>query len=416
MSSESPVVITGVGIISPIGLSLESFWESLLQKRSGVKVRDHFASSDQPFRISAEISDFEPKKFVRPRKALKVMCRPIQLGFAASMLAAEHAAIEGQIDPERFATVFGSEAFYADPLDVSRVFRQCIIENEYQHDRWGDYAMSDIEPLWMLKYLPNMVASHISIACDARAASNTICQAEASSLLALIEAADLIHRGAADAVMVGATGSMMAATGMVFRGLHRLSQNIQSPEAALRPFDAQRDGMVVGEGAGAMVLERESSALARGATPLARIKGSCRSFCPDRSAMPEAIAENMNQALTRAGMTAVQIGHVNANGYSTVDDDICEAQAIHKVFGQTPVIAPKGTFGNLGPSTGLVELAASIKAGIEGVLPPIMNLEQIDERCAIQAVVEPQNNEGNSSALSMNFTESGQIVSMVIDR
>lgn len=132
--------------------------------------------------------------------------------------------------------------------------------------------------------------------------------------------------------------------------------------------------------------------------------------------MPEAIAENMNQALTRAGMTAEQIGHVNANGYSTVDDDICEAQAIRKVFDQTPVIAPKGTFGNLGPSTGLVELAASIKAGIEGVLPPIMNLEQIDERCAIQAVVEPQNNEGNSSALSMNFTESGQIVSMVIDR
>ena len=416
MSSESPVVITGVGIISPIGLSLESFWESLLHKRSGVKVRDHFADSDQPFRISSEISDFEPKKFVRPRKALKVMCRPIQLGFAASMLAAEHAAIEGQVDPERFATVFGSEAFYADPLDVSRVFRQCIVDHEYQHDRWGDYAMSDIEPLWMLKYLPNMVASHISIACDARAASNTICQAEASSLLALIEAVDLIQRGAADAVMVGATGSMMAATGMVFRGLHRLSQNIRSPESALRPFDAHRDGMVVGEGAGAMVLERESTALARGATPLARIRGASRSFVPNRNQMPQAIAENMSQALERAGMGADQIGHVNANGYSTVDDDICEAQAIQKVFGDTPVIAPKGTFGNLGPSTGIVELAASVKAGIEGVLPPIMNLQELDERCEIHAVAESQSNQGNSSALSMNFTESGQIVSMVIDR
>ena len=103
MSSESPVVITGAGIISPIGLCLETFWESLLQQRSGVRVREHFVDVDQPYRIAADIPDFEPKKFVRPRKALKVMCRPIQLGFAAAMLAAEQAAIEGQVNPERFA-------------------------------------------------------------------------------------------------------------------------------------------------------------------------------------------------------------------------------------------------------------------------------------------------------------------------
>ncbi len=416
MSSESPVVITGAGIISPIGLCLESFWESLLQQRSGVRVREHFADVEQPYRIAADIPDFEPKKFVRPRKALKVMCRPIQLGFAASMLAAEQAAIEGQVDPERFAAVFGSEAFYADPLDVSRVFRQCIVDHKYDHDRWGDHAMRNIEPLWMLKYLPNMVASHISIACDARGASNTICQAEASSLLAMIEAVDLIRRGAADAVMVGATGSMMATTGMIYRGLDRLSHNVHNPETANRPFDVDRDGMVVGEGAGALVLEREDAALARGAKPLARILGSARSFFPKGDRFSEAVAANLELTMQRSGLQPADVGHVNANGYSTVDDDIIEAQAIQATLKDVPVIAPKSAFGNIGPGTGLVELAASVKACNEGILPAVLNLDRLDDRCPIHVVSEPGTTTTKSTALTMNFTEAGQIVSLMIGK
>ena len=414
MSSKCPVVITGVGIISPIGLSMESYWDALIRGASGVRVREEFAAVQQPFRIASNVRDFEPKKYVRPRKSLKVMCRPIQFGFAASALAAEHAGIAGQIDPTRFSTVFGTEAFYADPHEVAKVFRKCIVNRCYDHDRWGEYAMREIEPLWMLKYLPNMVASHISIACDAQGPSNTICQAEASSLLAIIEATDLIQRGAADAVIAGGTGALMTTTGMIYRGLERLSSRVNQPEAASRPFDAGRDGMVVGEGSAAFVLEREDFAIARGAQPLARILGSCRSFHPRGSGFANAISANLQNTMQRAGLPDANLGHVNANGFSTVDDDIYEATAIHSVFRDVPVIAPKSAFGNLGPGTGAVELAASVEVCRTGELPKTQNIEQLDERCPINLISQSGVTTQERTGLTLNFTETGQIASVLI--
>lgn len=414
MISSCPVVITGVGIISPLGLNPESLWNSLLQRHSGVRVRDEFAGGTHPFRICSPVHNFEPREFVRPRKSLKVMCRPIQFGFAASTLATESASISEQIDPDRFSTVFGTEAFYADPTEVALVFRKCMVNRCYDHDRWGDYAMREIEPLWMLKYLPNMVASHLSIACDARGPSNTICQSEASSLLAMIEACDLIQRGAADAVITGGTGSLMTTTGIIYRGTDRLSKRIMNPEKASRPFDADRDGMVVGEGSAAFVVEREDFAKARGARPLARILGFARSFYPRNNGFSDAIAHNMNLALERADVSPNDIGHINAQGCSTREDDIIEAQAIDKVFGDTPVIAPTSNLGNLGPGTGAVELAASIEACRHGVLPPVLNLDNQDAECPINVVTEDGTTSDKPLALSTNFTDTGQITSIII--
>ena len=414
MNSNSPVVITGVGIISPIGLSKETYWESLVNRESGVRVRTEFADVSHPFRIASEVVDFEPKKFVRPRKSLKVMCRPIQFGFAASTMAVEDAGIADQIDPDRFSTVFGTEAFYADPNEVASVFRKCIVNRCYDHDRWGEYAMREIEPLWMLKYLPNMVASHISIACDARGPSNTICQAEASSLLAIIEATDLIQRGTADAVITGGTGSLMATTGMIYRGLSRLSNRIDEPARASRPFDRDRDGMVVGEGAAAFVLEREDFALARGAKPIARIVESCRSFYPSGDGLANAIAHNLKQVVTRSGLATEDIGHLNANGFSTIRDDVIEAEAIRNALGDIPVIVPKSVFGNLGPGTGAIELLASIEACRTGHLPPALNVDQQDDLCPINLVTDDGVTSDKSTGLSINFTGTGQIASLLI--
>jgi 3-oxoacyl-[acyl-carrier-protein] synthase II len=414
MSLEIPVVITGIGVISPLGLSPDSYWDALLQGKSGVREREEFAGLRQPFRIAAPVADFEPKKYVRPRKALKVMCRPIQFGFAASTMAVQDAGIEGQIDPDRLCTVFGTEAFYADPHEVARVFRKCIVNRCYDHDRWGEYAMREIEPLWMLKYLPNMVASHISIACDARGPSNTICQAEASSLLAIIEATDLIQRGVADAVVAGGTGSMMSTTGMIYRGLKKLSMRVDDPPAASRPFDVGRDGMVVGEGSGAFVLEREDFALARGARPLARVLDFCRSFHPPGQGFGEAVYRNLVEVLQRSGLQAEEVGHVNAHGFSTIEDDVHEARGIHQALGDVPVIAPKSSFGNLGPGTGSVELAASVKAFQKGLLPASLNVDQLDERCPINLVTSPGVSAEKQTAVKLNFTEAGQIASLMI--
>ncbi len=413
MSSNIDVVITGIGIVSPIGLSNESLWNNLLDGRSGVRVRPEFADIQQPFRIAAGITDFEPKKFVRPRKALKVMCRPIQFGFAASTQAIDQSGLAGNIDPDRVSTVFGSEAFYADPNETASVFRNCMVDGRYDHDRWGELAMRQIEPLWMLKYLPNMVASHLSIVCDARGPSNTICQAEASSLLAIIEAIDLIRRGAADAAIAGGTGSCMATTGMAYRGLDRLSRRINQPEQASRPFDIGRDGMVVGEGAGAIVLERADLAAARGARSLARIHGYCRSYADPKNLGPE-IAHSLKTTMQQSGVSASEIGHVNAHGFSTVEDDIVEAQGIAAAMDDTPVIAVKSNFGNLGPGSGAIELAASVNACQSGILPPVLNLEQTDPKCPVNVVTRENNRSNRPAALTLNFTEQGQVASLLI--
>jgi 3-oxoacyl-[acyl-carrier-protein] synthase II len=265
----------------------------------------------------------------------------------------------------------------------------------------------------MLKYLPNMVASHISIACDARGPSNTICQAEASSLLAIIEAVDLIRRGSADAAIAGGTGSLMATTGMIYRGLHRLSKRIDEPQRASRPFDVDRDGMVAGEGAAAIVLERAEFAAARGARPLARILGFDRGYTP-REHLGQAIAESLQRTLDRSGIGVSDIGHCNAHGFSTIADDIQEAQGIAAALGEIPVIAPKSSFGNVGPGTGALELVASINACATGTLPPTLNLDRQDPNCPINLVKGQAATGANRCGVSLNFTEAGQLATLAV--
>ncbi len=408
------VVITGVGAVSPLGIGLDSIWNSLVKGESGIRVRKEFVDTDFPFRIAGDVNDFDPKQYVKPRKALKVMCRPIQFGVAASMMANEQSGIVGQIEPERICTVFGTEAFYADPNEVGRVFRKCIVNRCYDHDRWGQYAMREIEPLWMLKYLPNMVASHISIALDAQGPSNTICQSEASSLLAIIEAVDMIDRGVADAVIAGGTGCSMSMTGMIYRGIKRLSKRVQEPTRASRPFDSDRDGMVVGEGAGVLVLERADFAAARGAKVLGRIAGFNRSYHQPNKQFGEGIANSISAAIRHAELTPADIGHVNAHGFSTLEDDIFEAQGIRSALGDVPVTAPKSSFGNLGPGTGTIELATCVESCRRNQLFPTINIENQDERCPINLITKPMPLDSQKSALALNFTDTGQIVSMVI--
>ena len=414
MTANCDVVVTGIGLISPLGIGLDATWDALIQGKSGVGVRAEFADESHPFRIAGEVRDFEPKKYVKPRKALKVMCRPIQLGFAASTMAAEQAELAEQVAPERISTLFGTEAFYADPHEVAAIFRKCIVNRCYDHDRWGQHAMREIEPLWMLKYLPNMVASHISIVADARGPSNTICQAEVSGLLAVIESIDLLRRGAVDAVIAGGTGSLMATTGMIYRGLHRLSRRVHEPERASRPFDAARDGMVVGEGSGTFILEREADAKARGANILGRVLGYSRGFHPTTDQFSDAIAHTLSEAIERSGLTRDDIGHVNAHGFGTIEDDIREAKGIRSALGDVPVIAPKSSFGNLGPGASVVETAMSIQASKTGTLPGTLNIDSLDERCPIQLVTKTQTNLGSKPGAVLNFTDSGQVACLVV--
>jgi 3-oxoacyl-[acyl-carrier-protein] synthase II len=424
MNSDRKIVVTGMGVVSPIGIGTESFFESLLAGRSSVSVRDEFSDSNLPVRLMSTVTDFEAKQYVKPRKALKIMCEPIKFGCAAASMAVEQAgltqlitddAVDGQfhISPNRVGTVFGTETFFADPHEVARVFRSCIVNQDYQHDRWGEFAMREIQPLWMLKYLPNMAASHISIAIDARGPSNSICQGAASGLLAVIEAASLIKRGAADVVIAGGTGSQMSLTAMLYRGTDLLSHSVDDPATASRPFDKNRDGMVVGEGSGVVVLESAEHATARGATPLAEFAGWSRLFSsPDSIDRTSGIESSLRFAIEDAGMGTSEIGVVNASASGEIKGDAYEAQAIERVFGDTPVTAHKSNFGNLGPGTSVVELIGGLQSLQQGEIPATINYQTPDPACPVN-IVRTNQSLIHHSVIKTSYSATGQIATVV---
>lgn len=416
MNPSREVVITGLGVVSSIGIGYEAYWQALLNGESGVRVRAGFADSDLAYRIAAPVMDFEAKQYVKPRKAIKIMCPPIQYGCGAAAMAIEHAGLEREaISPDRIGTVFGTETFFADPTEVADVFQKCTVDRDYQHDRWGEFAMREIQPLWMLKYLPNMAASHISIMLDAQGPSNSICQGEASGLLAMIEAADLIRRNVVDVVLAGGTGSQMALTSMLYRGTDLLSKRVNEPEMASRPFDVDRDGMVVGEGAGAVILESAEHAKARGATPLATLAGWSRSYQnPAKPEFGDALKENFESALRFAGKSASDICLVNANASGSVDGDLIEAKAIEGVFGSdVPVVAHKGNFGNTGPGTSVIEMIGAVLANQHAVCPASVNCDSTDPACKINVVTSNSTIETNG-ILKSSFSPTGQISSVVL--
>lgn len=415
MSKENSVVITGVGAVTPIGIGVDEFWNSLVAGKSGVQIRVALKDTDCPLKLYSPVTDFDGKQWVRPRKALKVMCRPIQFGYTAASMAMEQAGLaDSGLEPERLGTVFGSETFFADPLEVASVFRKCVTDQNYNHDRWGEFAMREIQPLWMLKYLPNMVTSHISIAADARGPSNSICQGEASGILALIEGADLIRRGVCDAVIVGGTGSQVALSGMLYRGVQSISKRIDDPEAAVRPFDRERDGTVYGEGAGAIVLERASHAKQRGANILATLASWSRSFRPFGSEdFQQAIKENIETTLQRGEMELTEISHVSAHGCAAKEADELEAKAIAETLGETPVVANKSNYGELGPGGSTIELIASVMALNNELIPPTLNFETPDPDCPVQVNSEAESCE-KKSAMKVSFSTTGQIACAAI--
>ena len=315
--------------MSPIGIGSESYWASLCQQASGVEQLAERANVAAPLQIGARVKDFDAKLYVKPRKALKVMSREIQTGFSAAGLAMEQSGLQrDQTAPERLGVIFGSEMLYCEPQEMLGVYGRCIEDGKFHFERWGDIFMSEMYPLWMLMFLPNMIACHVGIAQDARGPNNTICQGEASSLLALIEAVSIIRRGRADVMIVGGSSSRLSMSPMLYRGIEHLSTQVDPPQGACRPFDATRDGTVNGEGAAAFVLESEEHARGREANILAHVRGWGISFGAKDSgdsAHGRAISRSIELALARARLRGEQVGHVNAHAGGLVLDDRVES-------------------------------------------------------------------------------------------
>jgi 3-oxoacyl-[acyl-carrier-protein] synthase II len=418
ISPPPEVVITGIGITSPIGVGTEAVRSALAEGRSGVRRLQLFDTPEFPVRVGGEVVGFDAKEYVTPRKSLKVMSRAIQLAFASAQMAVKEAQLTSAgVDPDRFGVVFGADMIQVEPDELVNAFRACIEGGQFHHARWNEQAIGELYPLWMLKYLPNMPACHVAISLDARGPNNTIVLAEASSLLAVAEGMRVIERGQADVMIVGGTGSRLHPLNWAFRDHVLHSPRHEQPEAVSRPFDASRDGMVYGEGAAALVLESRQHAQARGARALARVLGFANTFeaaTPGRPWTGRAIRSAITGSLRAAGLAAAEVGHVNAHGLSTVGEDRVEAQAIRETLGDVPVTAPKSFFGNLGAGTGAVELIASVLAIDSGQVPRTLNYQTADPECPINVVGGSALETRRKTALVLNQTLMGQSVALVL--
>ncbi len=420
MSHPREIVITGVGVVSPIGIGCDAFWQALAAGESGIRPVDLFDASSLRVRFGGQIPDFDPKQYVRPRKSLKVMSREIQTGFAAADLALTDAGIvSGGVQPDRFGVVFGNDMIYADLEDLEQAYRRSIAHGQFDFHLWSEAIHEELHPLWLLKHLPNMTASHVAIAHDARGPNNSIVLGDVSGLLAIAEAASVISRGWADVMLAGGTGSRLHPTALVARGDALLSHRADDFQAACRPFDRDRDGMVNGEGAGVIVLESREHAEHRGAT-IRCVLTATAARCEPRARRDGLTGSSLRQAIRAvcdaAGMKPCDVGHVNAHGVSTVEMDRAEARAIAAELGDVPVTAPKSFFGHMGAGGGVVELAASILGLERGLVPSTLNYHTADPECPVNVVHGGPLAGRPSTAVKVNFCSTGQAVAVAIRR
>jgi 3-oxoacyl-[acyl-carrier-protein] synthase II len=412
------VVITGVGIVSPIGVGSDQVWQSVIARRSGVRRLPELAGAGWLAPFGGDVRDFDPKELIQPRKSIKVMSREIQLACAAAELAWQDAGLSAAtIDPERFGVVGAAGLLYCELEELRVPFVEWTKHEEFEIHRWSREAMGEMYPLWMLKYLPNMPACHIGIRYDARGPNNTIAEGDVSSLLALAEAADVIRRDLADVMIVGGTGSRINTTDYLWHAGARLARDgADDPASVCRPFDARRSGLVYGEGAAKIVLESRDHAERRGVRPLARVAGAasrCEPVAESLVPTGKAIGKAIQAAMAAAGAESFHLGHVNAHGNSTRQDDAAEAQAIRETLGDVPVTAPKSFFGNLGHGSGMVELAVSLVAIRHGVVPPTLNYETPDRDCPVNVVTELMPTD-RPAFIALNHNTTGQAAAVVI--
>jgi 3-oxoacyl-[acyl-carrier-protein] synthase II len=340
------------------------------------------------------------------------------MGVAASQLALADARIEpGSFDPNRVGTMFGCDYIMTRPDEYAAGIKHCMeTANGFDFKKWGERGLPRVEPLWLLKYLPNMPASHVAIFNDLRGPSNSITMRESSSNLSIGEALTTIQRGMADVVIAGATGSRIHPLRTINTALQEeLAFANESPAQACRPFDRDRSGMVIGEGAAMLVLEKLEYAQGRGAEIHGEVIASTSSTATEPSGLANydiALKNAAVMALRNAGMSAAEIGHVHAHGLSSRRVDRLEAAAIQQVFGDsTPVVAAKSQMGNLGAGSGAVEIIASLLAMKNGQLFPVLNFENSDGP-DIRLVTESEN--PGESFLNLNVTPQGQASAVVI--
>jgi 3-oxoacyl-[acyl-carrier-protein] synthase II len=402
------VAVTGMGVKTPAGNDLSSFWSTIAAGRSTAATMTRFDPTPLPVRFACEVRDFDPTAYLGPKESRRVD-RVTQLGFAA---AADALADAGEVgtDPARAAVIIGTGI-------------GGLITLEEQVTVFNEKGAGRVSPFLVPMMMANATAGTIAMQFGWTGPNLCVATACAASANAIGEAVRVIRDGGADVVMTGGTEACITPTAVsAFARMTALSTRNDDPARASRPFDAQRDGFVIGEGAAALVLERWDRAQARGARIYGEVLGYGRNADAYHITAPSPGGEGavacMHLALEDAGLPPSAIGHVNTHGTSTPLNDAAEAEAIRKVFGDAPppVTSTKGVTGHLVGAAGATEAVACLLALVNETVPPTANFEQASDDIALDIVAGAARPVPAAPVLSNSFGFGGHNATLVFAR
>ena len=405
------VVVTGTGILCPLGNDGQTVWRRLLAGESGIAAITKFDASRLPTRIAGEVKGFDPEDFI-DRRAARRMDPYSQYAVAAARQAVDDAGLDVAAEAVSIGAVVASGGGGLGTFEQqSRVL--------FEH---GPGRMS---PFFATMMIPNMAAAQVSLEIGVKGPLSAVCTACAAGASAIGDAFEIIRRGAAAAMLAGGAEAPINVTGVAaFSVMRALSTRNEAPQAASRPFDAGRDGFVLGEGAGILVLEELEHARARGARIQAEVVGYGMSSEAFHVALPdetgEAQARAMAAALREAGLAADEVDYVNAHGTATPAGDIAETRAMKVAFGahatHVPVSSTKSMTGHLLGAAGAIEALFCVRAITDGVVPPTINLTDPDPACDLDYVPNVARIVPVRTAMSNSFGFGGHDVSLIFRR
>lgn len=404
------IVITGLGVISSIGNNLESFWSNLVQGFSGIGRIDRFDTSDYPTQIAAQVKDFQAEDYIL-RKDARRMDSFVQYACAAARLAVSDANLS--VDPNEAHRV---GVWIASGIGGVETF-------EKQHAALLKKGISGVSPFFIPMFIPNMASGQVSIMLGAKGPNACTVTACASGTNSVGEAFQVIQNGKADVMITGGTEASITPMSIAgFCAMKAMSTNNEEPQKACRPFDLNRQGFVMGEGAGILILEEMQHALNRGARIYAEVIGygssadACHMVQPDEEGQGAALALQM--ALDEAGINPNEVDYINAHGTGTKLNDLAETRAIKKIFGEHSydmlISSIKPYTGHMLGAAGAVELIASVLILNNNLVPPTLNLETPDPLCDLDYVPGQARKKELRAALSDSLGFGGHNAAIII--
>ncbi|MFH1614938.1 MAG: beta-ketoacyl-[acyl-carrier-protein] synthase family protein [Planctomycetota bacterium] len=434
MFESRPVVITALGAVSPLGLSFEQTWEGICTGRCGIRPITAFDAEGFDCRIAGQVPEYNIQKSIPKfhRKAAKLMSRDIELAVLAAKDAFDNSGLvtkaaeqkEVTVDPARMAINIGAGLISCDLPELGPAIARSVTQGRFDIRKWGADGITAITPLWLLKYLPNMLACHIGIIHDIRGPSNTITCGEASGQLAIGEAASMLARGSADVALAGGGEAKVNPIVILRQCLLKrtTSKGNNNSESACRPFDMDASGSVFGEGAAMVLLETIEHAQKRGAKIRAQIAGFGSSNSINEQY--EHLEKNgkglriaIEKAMTEAGIESDQLDLIIPHGTAIPCDDLAEATAIQDALGKhaarIPTLPTKSMLSHTGAASGAMDVAIAAAAMERGFIPAAKNCERKAEGCNLNI-----NKQARHCliryALCCSYTFGGQTAALVL--